>query len=71
LAIEMRQAVVCFALRHIDFTIGDMATTMLCMVRLWEHAQSICRVHAQRIAESGPPIDGSSCTRLAKVVIAE
>lgn len=32
--------------------------------------QSVCRVHAQRFAESDPPIDGSSCTRLAKVVIA-
>jgi len=30
LAIAMRQATVVFALRHIDFTIGDMAT-MLCM----------------------------------------
>lgn len=29
-AIAMRQAAVGFALRHINFTIGEMATTMLC-----------------------------------------
>jgi len=31
LAIAMRQASDGFALRHMDFAIGEMATTMLCM----------------------------------------
>jgi len=44
LAIAMRQAAVGFALRDIDFTIGDMATTMLC-----RGSGSMRRVYAERM----------------------